>query len=286
MYDALTTKYGHELFMIETKDPYLEKILDLVREKRNLDFSQYRGNLLARRVMARVRMAKCDNFQQYFTYLKLHGEELDLLMNSLTINVTEFFRDARAFEVIEKRVIPDFINKKRTTINIWSCGSSSGEEAYSMLMLIAEYLGPRLADYKLKICGTDIDNQSLAKAREGVYEAYQFRNLDSNRKKLVDKYFYDMGNSRYRIKQEWPKFMDFQYHDVIADPPLEHMDIILCRNLFIYFDRDLQSQVLERLCQSLNKGGFLVLGIVESLMGPIRGKFIEYDRDARIYVKR
>jgi chemotaxis methyl-accepting protein methylase len=285
---------------IQTKDTYLDKILDLVREKRNLDFSQYRENLLARRVMTRVRLTKRDNFEQYLAYLKFHPQELDNLMDAMTINVTEFFRDAKVFEVIEKEVIPDLINKKPATsdpalsagrqrpatINIWSCACSSGEEPYSILILIAQHLGTRLADYRLTIHATDIDNEALAKAREGVYEAGQFRNLSPEKKKLINKYFYDMGNKRFWIREEWPGYIDFKYHDTIADPPLENMDIILCRNLFIYFDRDLQNQVLEHFWQSLNRGGFLVMGIVESMLGPIREKFIEYDRECRIYVKK
>lgn len=289
----------------QTRDPYLEKILDLIKERRNVDFSQYRGSILSRRVMARVRMTRRDNFEQYLAYLKFRPEELDNLMEAMTINVTEFFRDTKVFDVIEKKVIPEIINNKRTahgaparslssreaggqrtTLNIWSCACSSGEEPYSILMLIAEHLGPKLADYSLAIHGTDIDGESLAKAHEGVYEARQFRNLPHDKRMLIDKYFYDMGNKRYWIREEWPGYMNFQYHDVVADPPLEHMDMILCRNLFIYFDRELQNQVLERFWHSLHKGGFLVLGIVESPMGSIREKFIEYNRDARIYIKR
>jgi len=277
----------------KTKDPYLKKILDKIKEGRNLDFSQYRESILSRRVMTRLRLTKRDNFEQYFSYLKFHPQEMDYLMDAMTINVTEFFRDARVFDVIEKRVIPDLINRKRAArgergaeIKIWSCGCSSGEEPYSVLMLIAELLGSRLANYRLAIYGTDIDNGSLGKAREGVYEAYQFRNLSHEKRALIGKYFYDMGNQRYWIREEWPAYMDFRYHDVISDVTLENTDMILCRNLFIYFDRNLQNQVLENFWRSLNSGGFLVLGIVESMLGPVRDKFIEYDRGAKIFIKR
>jgi chemotaxis methyl-accepting protein methylase len=95
-----------------------------------------------------------------------------------------------------------------------------------------------------------------------------------------------MGNDRYWIREEWTGYTEFKYHDVTADPPLERMDMVLCRNLFIYFDRALQNQVLESFLRSLPRGGFLVLGIVESMLGPARDKFIEYDRDCRIYAKR
>lgn len=276
--------------MIETKYPYLEKILDKIKEERNLDFSQYRESILSRRVMVRVRMAKRDNFEQYLAYLEFHPEEMDYLMDAMTINVTEFFRDAFVFDAVKTKVVPEIFEKKKRlnsdTVRIWSCACSSGEEAYSVLMLIAEYLGSKLANYKLAIYGTDIDPGSLAKASEGVYEKNQFRNLSAERKSLINKYFYDVGNKRYWIREEWPAFMDFRYHDVIADIPLECMDLILCRNLFIYFNRELQEQILERFWGSLNKGGYLILGNVESMFGPVRDKFVEADRKAKIYVKK
>ncbi|MDP6685962.1 MAG: protein-glutamate O-methyltransferase CheR [Candidatus Omnitrophota bacterium] len=274
---------------MQNKDPYLQKILEKINKERNLDFSQYRDKLLERRLMVRVRITKRNNFEQYFAYLKFHPDEMDYLMDVMTINVTEFFRDTHVFETIENKVIPELFAKKKMgmkRMNVWSCASASGEEAYSMLMLIAEFLGTKLADYKLNIYGTDIDPQALAKAQEGVYEAAQFKNLTNDKKALVDKYFYDVGNNRYWIREEWPLYMHFKYHDIIADMPLNYMDIILCRNLFIYFNRGLQEKVLEKFWEALNKGGFLILGNVESIIGKVKDKFIEYDRSARIYVKR
>jgi len=235
-------------------------------------------------------MTKRDTFEQYLAYLEFHPEEMDYLMDTMTINVTEFFRDPSIFEVIEKKITPDLFEKKKKSnshiVRIWSCGCSSGEEPYSILICFAEYLGSKLADYKLTIYGTDIDGRALAKAKEGVYEASQFKNLPNEKKLLIDKYFYEIGNGRYWIREEWPAYMNFQYHDIMADIPLDHMDIILCRNVFIYFGRELQGLVLRRFCESLNRGGFLVLGNVESIFGEIKEKFIEYDRRARIYVKK
>jgi len=274
----------------EAEDLYLEKILNEIRQARNLDFTQYRKKLLARRVMVRVRKTRHENFKEYLTYLKAHPREIDFLMDVMTINVTEFFRDENVFGIIEKKVIPDLFSGKEQTnskrVHIWSCGCASGEEAYSVLMLIAEYVKSGLADYKLKIYGTDIDARALAKAKEGVYEAVQFGKLSEARIETVNKYFYDTGNSRYWVREEWPAYMNFHYHDIVADVPLEPMDIILCRNMLIYFDRELQNQVMSGFYKSLNKGGFLILGNVESLSGDLRDEFIEYDRSARIYLKK
>jgi len=272
------------------KDRYLKKILEKIKQERNLDFSQYRERILARRVMARVRMNKRENFEEYYAYLRFHSEEMDSLMDAMTINVTEFFRDKDVYDVIENKVIPEMLSRKKRlkshTIRIWSCGSSSGEEAYSVLILLAEALGTKLANYTLNIYGTDIDSQALAKAREGVYETRQFKNLTKEKTALIDKYFYDVGNGRFWIREGYPPYMNFMYHDVIDDVPIDCMDIILCRNLLIYFDRRLQEQVFEHFRMSLNKGGFLILGKVESLSGRVKDEFIEYDRNARIYSKR
>jgi chemotaxis protein methyltransferase CheR len=274
----------------ETQDPYLEKIIDSIQQERSLDFSQYKKSILSRRVMTRVRASKRDNFEQYLAYLKLRPEEINDLLDALTINVTGFFRDAIVFDAIENKILPEIVEKKRrlhsNTVRFWSCGCSSGEEPYSLLMLVAEYLGSKLAHYHLTIDGTDIDKQSLAKAREGVYEESQFKNLALERKALLDEYFYDLGNKRYRIRGEWPAYLDFRYHDVIADRPLEHMDLILCRNVFIYFSRELQDRILEKFLGALNTGGFLILGNVESIFGPSREKFVERDRTCHVYQKK
>ena len=232
-------------------DEYFKKILDLVKQERNLDLSQYRDKLLQRRVMTRVRATKRDDFEHYHAHLKVHQEEIDSLMDALTINVTEFFRDPHVFDVIEKRVLPDLMQRKKRLnsdyIRVWSCACSSGEEAYSILMLLSEHLGPRFSKYRVKIFGTDIDSGALSTAKTGVYEHSSMIKLSEEKRALIEKYAYDMGNKKYWFREELPSYMNFKFHDVTADVPLEVMDIVFCRNLFIYFDRVLQSQVLQRL---------------------------------------
>ncbi len=271
-------------------DRYFSKILEKVKAERNLDFSQYRPSLLERRVMVRVRAVKRESFEQYLAYLKFHPAEMDNLMDALTINVTEFFRDIKVFNAIEKNVIPKIIEKKEQdgvrTIRVWCCGCATGEEPYSVLMLFAEQLGTKLANYKLNIFATDIDERSLLHAQQGVYEVNSVLKLPPGRQALIEKYFYKVGERSYWIREELAGYVTFQYHDVIADVPLDRVDLILCRNLFIYFSRELQDQVIRRFSTALNKGGFYVMGNVESLLGAGREDFYEFDRDARIYVKK
>ncbi|MBI5417720.1 protein-glutamate O-methyltransferase CheR [Candidatus Poribacteria bacterium] len=278
-----------EIKEITGRDPYFKKILLKIKEERNLDFLQYRESILWRRIMTRARIAKRENLEQYLAYLEFHPDEMDNLMDAITINITEFFRNPNVFESIEKKIIPELILQKQknnsNVIRIWSCGCSSGEEAISILILLAEFLGTKLFNYKIIIQGTDIDNKALAQAKEGVYEEAQFKNWPINKRYQIEKYFYDIGNKRYWIREEWPAYLSFIYHDVIDDVPLEHMDMVVCRNLLIYFSRELQRQVIEHLFGSLNKGGFLVLGNVESIWGDLKNKFIEVDAKSRIYMK-
>ncbi len=267
----------------------LRRILDLVKQQRGLDFSGYRPNLLTRRVMVRVRTLKKEDLNQYCAYLKSHPEEYDYLLDALTINVTEFFRDGHVFDELERKVLPELIKRKKESgskrVSIWSCPCSSGEEPYSVLMLLAEFLGSRLADYRVKVIATDIDQQSLISASQGVFEASQFKNVSPERMRVIENYFYKIGH-KYWIREDWPPYIDFKYHDVIADIPFEHVDLILCRNLLMYFDRSLQEQVIMRFWNALNPAGFLVLGLVESLTSGVKDLFIEFSSQKRIYQKR
>lgn len=277
--------------MSEKDDIYLDRILEEIKDKRNFDFLQYRKKLLLRRVMVRVRSTRYPDLESYFAYLKDNHEEMDLLMDALTINVTEFFRDPLVFDALEKGLIPElFANKERSkiaTVRVWSCGCSSGEEAHSLLISMAEFLGKDIKRYRLKIFGTDIDKASLTKAKKGVFSADKFEKLAEDKKRAVNRYFNVSGNGRnYSIRDEWRGYIDFRHHNIVSDPPIDKVDLILCRNMLIYFDRDLQAKVLEKLGTALVEGGFLVLGNVESLWGKARGQFVEYDRQARIYLKR
>ncbi len=166
-----------------------EKILELVRSSFGLDFSGYRDAILKRRVLTRVRIKKLDGLEAYFLYLQDHPEELEKLIDALTINVTEFFRDPRVFEFIETDVLPLILNKRASgrgdKIKIWSCGSSSGEEAYSLVISILELLGPNSEGLKIEIIGTDIDRRSLDRAVEAVYERPQLKNLSGSKEGLI-----------------------------------------------------------------------------------------------------
>lgn len=277
--------------LIDENDPNLDEILQIVKKARSLDFSQYRRKLLSRRVMTRVRTTHADTFESYLEYLEKHPSEIDLLLENLTINVTEFFRDSHVFKDIADYVIPELIaDKKRASenfINIWSCGCSSGEEAYSILISLADHLGDDLAGYDLKITGTDIDSRVLSQARQGLYKKMQFKGIPEERMHILrEKYFIEVGEDELWIREGWSKYVRFIYHDVINDPPLRDTDLVICRNMLMYFDRKLQEGVISSFYDAIRPSGFLILGAVESLSMDMREKFEEYGRSTRIYKRK
>lgn len=266
---------------------FLEQVLNEVFKERNLDFSQYNARLLQRRLERRVQTTRAGSQEAYLGLLQGNREEMDALLDALTVNTTQFFRDPEVFEALQRKVIPEIFTpevlEERKIVRIWSCGSSAGEEAASVLILIAEYVQEYLEELRIHIYGTDIDRWSIEKAKEGIYEAYEFKTMPRH---LRTKYFWDMGNKRFWRRDELNPYLTFWQQDVINDEPLRQVDLILCRNLFIYFKPELQSRCLEKFAEALKKGGFLVLGLTESLRGGLTKTFEEFDRDHRIYRKR
>ncbi len=268
------------------KNQDLKLLLNEVFKERGLDFSQYRENLIERRVAVRLRATKNSTYEEYTQFLKNNREEMEALLDVLTINVTQFFRDGRVFEAIKRKVIPGLFNKEvienKKIVRVWSCGSSGGEEATTILILIAEYLKENLDRPQIYVYGTDIDKWSIEKANDGVYEEYEFKDMP---KELKEKYILEEGNKKFWRKKDLNKFLFFKIHDIAKDAPPKSFDMILCRNLFIYFKRELQEACLEKFSKALNKDGFLVLGLTESLWGFFAKSFVEFDRENRIYRK-
>ena len=265
----------------------LKLLLNEVFRERHIDFSQYRAQLIQRRVAVRLRVTKCHSYPEYIDFLKHNHNEMDTLLDVLTINVTQFYRDPRVFQAIAQKIIPRLFTaeviEKKEIVRIWSCGCSGGEEATTILILISEYLKENLNRPQIYIYGTDIDKWSIEKAREGIYEEYEFKDMPAG---LKEKYFLSAGSRRFERKKELNKFLFFREQDVIRSEPVKNVDLILCRNLFIYFKRELQKQCLDKFYGALNRGGFMVMGLTESLWGDSAKKFAEFDRANRIYEKR
>jgi len=216
--------------------------------------------------------------------LKRDSSEYDRLLEDLTINVTNFFRDKSVYRVIEEVIIPELISskkiKRKRIIRVWSAACASGEEPYSMAILFHEILGNKLNEFLISIHATDIDKVSLKKAKSGEYEADIFSEVDE---KILRRYF--NRNLKFGLREEVKKMVKFKHHDLISDQPLTHMDIILCRNVLIYFSRELQRKLFRKFYEGLNKAGYLILGKTESLMGEPTRMFKQVNMTERIYQK-
>jgi len=251
---------------------------------RGLDLSQYREKCLKRRIDVRLRATGVHGYLEYMAVLKKDLSEYDRLFDALTINVTNFFRDKSTYRVIEDVIIPELIlSKKRERkriIRVWSAACASGEEPYSMAILFHEILGNKINEFLISIHATDIDKASLEKAKSGEYEASTLSEVDE---KILSRYF--NRNLKFRLREEIKQMVKFKHHDLISDEHLTHMDIILCRNVLIYFSRELQQKLFKKFYEGLNKGGYLILGKTETLTGEPARMFKQVNMMERIYQK-
>lgn len=270
--------------MAITDNPALMRLLTKIHDEKELDFTQYKQESLLRRINSRLHKYDLDSYDEYLKILENNPDEYKNLLNALTINVTEFFRNPESFEAIRKIVIPRVIFAKRThhhkIIRAWSCACSSGDEPYSLAMLFLEKMGKARDNFLLTVIGSDIDDEALLEAKNMVYSKERLRGIDED---MFDKYFEAVDDGKFRLKSQTRTMVRFRHHDIVKDQPYMHCDIILCRNLLIYFNKQLQEEVLLKFYESLNPGGFLVLGMVESLVGEAINAFEHVDNCLRIY---
>jgi len=265
-------------------DPALDRLISKIRDVKGLDFSQYKEKSLSRRINTRLTKHGVESYDRYMEILDKNPEEYEALVNAITINVTDFFRNPEMFDALEKIVIPRVIYSKKEhhhrIIKAWSCACSTGDEPYSLAIILKEKLGRASERFILNIVGTDIDKNALEEAKNMIYSKERLEAVNS---RLIDEYFEDCGNSRFKLKHSIGSLVSFRRLDVINDLPITHCDIILCRNLFIYFSKELQEKILLKFYDSLSPGGFLILGMVESLVGEAVNYFEVIDNRLRIY---
>ncbi len=272
--------------MAITDDPALLRLLTKIHDEKGWDFTQYKEKSILRRLQSRLHKYGINSYDEYSEILDREPDEYVELINTLTINVTEFFRNPESFDAIEKIVIPRIIYSKRAhqhrIIRTWCCACSSGDEPYSLAMLLLEKLDQARSKFLLTIIGSDIDKDALEEAKTMIYSRKRLRAIDAE---LLGKYFDKVGDDNFRLKSFASSLVRFRHHDVIKDKPFMHCDIILCRNLLIYFNKELQEEVLLKFYDCLNPGGFLVLGMVESLIGSSVNAFEHVNNRLRIYRK-
>ena len=264
----------------EVADPGFRKLLEKLNLEHNFDLRQYREGSLLRQVRRRMHQVHITDFEDYIRYLDGSRNEYAALLNVILINVTRFFRDPEAWRLIRERILPGLIEEAATThsLRLWSAGCSSGEEPYTLAMLVAECLRGSQNDYDVKIYGTDIDEDALATARAGLYRLEALKDVP---RELFDGYFVAEGQA-YRIRRDVRKWCIFGRHDLTQDSPLTHIDLLACRNVLIYFDSELQERVLPRFQYAIRERGHLFLGRAESMLARSR-RFVPVDFKWRIF---
>jgi two-component system, chemotaxis family, CheB/CheR fusion protein len=242
-----------------------EELLLYLRQARGFDFTGYKRSTLMRRVSRRMSQVGIEAFSDYLDFLQVHPDEFEPLFNTILINVTSFFRDPEAWSFLSSQIIPGILERTARnggTVRCWCAGVASGDEAYSLAMLLAEAMGPDHFRLRVKIYATDLDEGALAEARLGVRSA---KDLEAVPAELVDRYF-ETANGRRVFRSDLRRSLIFGRHDLVQDAPISRLDLLVCRNTLMYFTAETQSKVLARLHYALNDDGYLFLGKAEMLL--------------------
>ncbi len=270
---------------IQEEDPDLELLKKAIKKNLGFNCEQYKESHFRRRINVRVRATNSSSYAEYLKILKKDQDEYRNLIEALTVNVSEFFRNPETYTVIEKEVLPALIKSKSNSmvksIRIWSAGCAAGEEAYSLAILLHMLLNKDFGKYRISIMGTDIDSSSLEKARKGVYGENVLKNVDE---KTRERYFIKKGGM-YQVTDQLKNITHFKQHDLISGPKLSHFDMIICRNVMIYFNKEIQEQLHLDFYKALSQGGFFIIGKAETLLGTAAGYFKPYNTRERLYVK-
>lgn len=242
----------------------LDNLVAYLNEHRGFDFAGYKRAGLERRLLKRTRALGLTSFDDYVDYLEVHPDELTTLFDSVLINATSFFRDATTWDLLVEQVIPQLIDAKRSgqTIRVWSAGCATGQEPYSIAMVLAEALGIDAFARRVKIYATDMDEDALTQARLAIYTA---KELASVPPELISKYF-ERSGAKYAFIKEARRSVIFGRHNLLHDAPISRIDLLLCRNTLMYFNTEAQGRILSSIHFALADGGVLFLGKAEMLL--------------------
>ncbi|MCB0324518.1 MAG: PAS domain-containing protein, partial [Bdellovibrionales bacterium] len=246
-----------------SSEQVLQKIFAQLRARTGRDFTQYKRSTVMRRIGRRMQFRRQEDLAEYLAVLRSSPEEVRALADDLLITVTSFFRDPEVFQYVRTNVLPQIVTAKRDgePIRIWSVGCATGEEAYSLAILVLETLAQLDKHLPIQIFASDLHEHSLTKAREGLYLGDIESDITSER---LSRYF-EKENGGYRVRKEVRELVVFAPHNLMGDPPFSRLDLISCRNLLIYLKRELQHEVIELFHYALKPDGFLVLGTSETL---------------------
>ncbi len=267
----------------ETDEAALRDIFTQLRVRTGHDFTNYKRATMLRRIERRINVYELSNLQSYAHLIHEHPEEARSLLRDLLISVTNFFRDSERFQALEKNIIPKLFENKRAgdNVRVWVAGCATGEEAYSIAMLLSEYASGSIDAPNLQVFATDLDEESIAAAREGFYTDTEVAEVSPERLRR----FFTKDGEGNRVRRELRDMVLFAAHNIIRDPPFSQLNLVSCRNLLIYLNRPAQEKVMEVLHFALRPEGYLFLGTSESINDAAH-LFITTDKDHRIYQSR
>ncbi|CAN5711987.1 PAS domain S-box protein [soil metagenome] len=264
-------------------DPEFETLLEYLHRVRDFDFTGYKRASLLRRVNRRMATVNITEYVNYMDFLEVHPNEFGQLFDTVLINVTGFFRDPEAWESLRNEVIPRLLERKGESepIRVWAAGCASGEEVYTVTILLAEAMGVEAFRDRVKVYGTDADEAALTRAR---HTAYSPEEIEAVPAEWRDRYF-EPSNGRFGFHKELRRSLIFGRHDLVQDAPISRIDLLCCRNTLMYFNQETQARIIDRFHFALNPGGFLFLGKAETLLTHSR-IFAPVDLKRRIFIKQ
>lgn len=263
-------------------DERFEALLEYLWRSRGFDFTGYKRPGLMRRVNRRMQLVGIENFSDYQGYLEVHPEEFIRLFNTILINVTAFFRDSAAWDHLSREIIPGILAGKKADepIRAWSAGCASGEEAYTLAMVLAEAIGMDAFRQQVKVYATDVDEETLTQARQASYSPREVQAIPEG---LREKYLEPVGN-RYVFRPDLRRAVIFGRHDLVQDAPISRLDLLVCRNALMYFNTETRRRLLARFHFALKDNGVLFLGKAELLLTHAN-LFTPIDLGWRIFTK-
>ena len=264
------------------QDAAFEALLEFIRDNRGFDFTGYKRPSLRRRIDKRVVSLGIDSYADYLAHLEANQDEFVDLFDTILINVTSFFRDPAAWEYLAAEIVPRILESRPAPepIRVWSAGCASGEEAYTVAVLLAEALDELDFRARVKIYATDVDEQALVQARHG---AYARKDVEAVPEPLQDRYF-ELQDGRYVFRSDVRRAVIFGRHDLVRDPPISRVDLLIARNTLMYFNPELQARILGSFHFALSDGGFLFLGKSEMLLTRTK-LFVPVDLKRRVFEK-
>ena len=267
----------------DTDNPYLKSIVQYLHHKKNVDFSHYKMNTITRRIQRRMGINKSKTLKQYSEFLLADANESDFLYQDLLINVTSFFRDPDAFLILKSTILPDLLKSKNVgeTLRIWVVACATGEEVFSIAMLLCEIIEENKLDVPFQIFASDLSVDAITAARIGEYTAAQVASVSPERLG----YFFTKSQNKYHIIKSIRDVCIFAHHNILNDPPFSKMDFISCRNMLIYLDITAQNKAMATFHYALNDGGYLLLGKSETLGASVEF-FTTIDKKFKFYSRK